>query len=112
MPILVNERDIEPKVKKKANQFFSFKFGDIQLLDNMNLLGGATSVDSFLKGDKTKETNGFFPYEWFDCPEKMNNKGLPHITPFLAFCAISTPLERVTTTFNTLLTVIQQQSSQ
>ena len=29
-PILVNERDFEPTVKKKANQFVSFKFGDIQ----------------------------------------------------------------------------------
>ena len=30
LPILVNERDIEPIVIKKANQFVSFKFGDIQ----------------------------------------------------------------------------------
>ena len=35
LPILVNERDIEPTVIKKANQFVSFKFGDIQLLDIM-----------------------------------------------------------------------------
>ena len=49
LPILVKERDIEPKVIKKANQFVSFKFGDIQLLDIMNFLGGATSLDSFLK---------------------------------------------------------------
>ena len=63
LPILVNERDIEPTVIKKANQFVSFKFGDIQLLDIMNFLGGATSLDSFLKAYKTKETKGFFPYE-------------------------------------------------
>ena len=63
LPILVNERDIEPPVMKKANQFVSFKFGDIQLLDIMNFLGGATSLDSFLKAYKTKETKGFFPYE-------------------------------------------------
>ena len=30
LPILVNERDIEPTVIKKANQFVSFKFRDIQ----------------------------------------------------------------------------------
>ena len=29
LPILVNEREIEPTVIKKANQFTSFKFGDI-----------------------------------------------------------------------------------
>ena len=63
LPILVNDRDIEPTVIKKANQFVSFKFGDIQLLDIMNFFGGATSLDSFLKAYKTKETKGFFPYE-------------------------------------------------
>ena len=56
LPILINERDIEPTVIKKANQFISFKFGDIQLLDIMNFLGGATSLDSFLKAYKTSET--------------------------------------------------------
>ena len=30
LPILVNERNIEPTVIKKANQFISLKFGDIQ----------------------------------------------------------------------------------
>ena len=35
LPILVNERDIEPTVIKKANQVVSFKFGDIQLLDTL-----------------------------------------------------------------------------
>ena len=49
LPILINERNIEPIVIKKANQFVSFKFGDVQLLDIMNFLGGATSLDSFLK---------------------------------------------------------------
>ena len=39
LPILVNERDIEPTFSKKANQFISFKFGNIQLLDIMNFRG-------------------------------------------------------------------------
>ena len=94
LPILVNERDIEPRVIKKANQFVSFKFVDIQLLDIMNFLGGATSLDFFLKAYKTKETKGFFPYEWFDCPEKMNNKEFP---PYDSFCNIlrnGNPLEK------------------
>ena len=66
LPILVNERDIEPTVIKKANQFISFKFGDIQLLDIMNFLGRATSLDSFVKAYKTSETSeteGFFHNE-------------------------------------------------
>ena len=47
--ILINERNMEPSVIKKANQFVSFNFGDLQLLDIMNFLSGATSLDSFLK---------------------------------------------------------------
>ena len=61
LPFLVNERDIESTVIKKANQFISFKFGDIQLLDIMNFLGGATGLDSFLKAYKTSKTKGFSP---------------------------------------------------
>ena len=67
LPILITERNMEPIVIKKPNQFVSFKFGDIQLLDIFNFLGGATSLDSFLKAYKTAETKRFFPNDWFDC---------------------------------------------
>ena len=77
IPILVKEQGIEPTNIKKPNQFLSFKFGDIQLLDIMIFLGGAASLDSFLKAYKTKETKGLFPYERFDCSQKLNNKELP-----------------------------------
>ena len=82
VPILVNERNIEPTVKKTANQFTSFKFGDIQLLDLMNFLGGATSLHSFLKAYKTSQTKGFFPYERFDHPDKLQNPELPRYEAF------------------------------
>ena len=103
LPILVNERDIEPTVIKKANQFVSFKFGDIQLLDIMNFLGGATSLDSFLKAYETKVTKGFFPYEWFDCPEKMNNKELPPFDSFFSILRNSNPLEKDYNDFQNLV---------
>ena len=105
LPILVNERDIEPTVTKKANQFVSFKFGDNQLLDIMNFLGGATSLDSFLKACKTKETKGFFPYEWFDCPEKINNKELPSYESFFSVLRNSNPLEKVYNDFQNLVNI-------
>ena len=73
---------MELTVIKKANQFVPFKFGDVQLLDIMNFLGGATSLDSFLKACETAGTKNFFPYERFDCPQKMNNSELP---PYDAF---------------------------
>ena len=93
LPILVKERDIEPTVIRKANQFF-FKFGDIQLLDIINFLGDATSLDSFLKAHKTKETKGFFRYEWIDCPEKLNNRELPPYDSFFSSLRNSKPLEK------------------
>ena len=56
LPILINERDIDPTVIMKANHLISFKFGDNRLLDIINFLGGATSPNSFLKAYKTSET--------------------------------------------------------
>ena len=63
LPVLVNKRNIQPTVIEKSNQFISFKFADIQLLDIMNFLGVVTSLHSFLKAYKTSETKGFFPYD-------------------------------------------------
>ena len=55
LPILVRERNFELTVIKKDNQFVSFKFGEVKLLDILTFLGGATSLDSFLKAHKTQE---------------------------------------------------------
>ena len=101
--VLVNERDIEPTVNKKANQLVFFKFGDIQLLDIMNFLNGATSFDSFFNAYKTKETKGFFPDEWFDCPKKMNNKELPPYDYFFSILRYSNPLEKNYNDFQNLV---------
>ena len=103
LTILVNEQDIEPTVLKEANQFLSFKFGDIHLLDIMNFLGVATSLDSFPKAYKTKETKGFFPYERFDCPEKMNNKELSPYESFFSVLRNSNPLEKDYNDFQNLV---------
>ena len=104
LPILVNERQIEPAVTKKASQFVSFKFGDVQLLDIMNFLGGATSLDSFLKAYKIEETKSFFPYEWFDNPEKLNNKELPPSDSFFSKLRNINPLEKDNNDFEILAT--------
>ena len=48
--------------------------GEVQLLDNMNILGGATSLDSFLKAYKTEETKGFSPMSGSTFPKNLNNK--------------------------------------
>ena len=45
LPILINEGDNEPTVIKRANQFLSFKFSEIELSYIWNFLGGITSLD-------------------------------------------------------------------
>ena len=104
LPILVNERQIEPTVVKKADQFVSFKFGDVQLLDIVNFLGGATSLDSFLKAYKTEETKSFLPYEWFNNPEKLNNHELPPCDSFFSKLRNINPLEKDYNDFENLTT--------
>ena len=94
---------MEPTVIKKANQNVSLKFGDVQLLDIMNFLGGATSLDSFLKAYKTTETKGFLPYEWFDCPQKMNNSELPPYDTFFSKLRNVNPLEKDYSDYQELL---------
>ena len=89
----MNEREIEPTVLKKANQYISFKFGNVQFLDIMNFLGGATSLDSFL-AYKTIETKGFFPYEWFDSPEKLTYPTLPPYNEFFSRLRNCNPLDK------------------
>ena len=101
--ILVKDRGFEPTVLKKVNQFVSFKFGDIQLLDIMKFLGGATSLDSFFKAHKTKETKVFFPYDWFDCPKKMNNEGLPPYDSFFSILRNNNSLEKDYNDFQNLV---------
>ena len=46
------------RTRKRTNDFSSFNFGDIQLMDIMKFLGGATTLDSFLKIYKDGEMKG------------------------------------------------------
>ena len=103
VPILIHERNMEPSVTKKANQFVSFKIGDFQLPYIMNFLGGATSLDSLLKAYKTSEIKGFFPFEWFHCPQKLNNTELPPYDAFFSKLRKVNPLEKDHSDYEKLL---------
>ena len=94
IPYLINEKKIEPSVIKKANDFVSFKFGDVQLLDIMKFLDGATTLDSFLKAYKTSELKRYFPYEWFDTPNKLDEQQLPSYDDFYSKLKNSNPLDK------------------
>ena len=99
---LIHERDIQPTVIKKANHFVSLN-GDVQFLDILNFLGGSTSLDSFLKPYKTSETKRFFPYEWFDSPNKLDATFLPPYKCLFSKLRDHNPLEKEFIDFTTLL---------
>ena len=69
----------------------------------MKFPGGATTPDSFLKAYRTKETKGFFRYEWFHCPEKMNNKEVPTYDSFFSILRNGNPLEKDYNDFQNLV---------
>ena len=66
---IVNEQQIETTVIKNANQFVSYNFGDVHLLDLTIFLAGATSLDSLLKAYKTEETENFSPMSGLAIPK-------------------------------------------
>ena len=86
----------------KANQFLSFDFGDLQLLDNLISIGGATRLDSILKAYKTSETENCFPNEWFDDPEKLNKTHFRPYETFFSKTRNTIPLENDQSDFQSL----------
>ena len=61
LPILVNQRQIEPAVIKKANQFVFLRFGDVQLLDIINFLVELLVLTHSSKLTKQKKLKTFSP---------------------------------------------------
>ena len=96
LPLLVNAKRAGANSYEKSESFDSFKFGDVQMLDITNFSGGATSLDSFLEAYKTSERKCYFPYEWFDCLEKLNESF------FKKLCKCN-PLESEYTDYENLL---------
>ena len=82
------------QVIEKAYQFVSLKLGNMQFLEIMNFLRGATSLDCFLKAYKTSETKRFFPYEWFDSVEKLSQQSLPAYDEFSSQLRNCNPLDK------------------
>ena len=60
----------------------------------MKFLGGATTSDSFLKAYKASETKGYFPYEWFDTPNKLDEQQLASYDDFYSKLKNSKPLDK------------------
>ena len=103
LPLFANERGIEPIVFKKANHIVSFKLRDDQFLDILKFLGGATSLEFSLKPYKASETKDYFPYEWFDDPEKLNNTQYLSFETFCSKLRNNNPLEKDYSDFRSLI---------
>ena len=62
---------------KKANAYMSLKTQHLQFLDIRSYLAPNYSYDAFIKAYKCKLEKGFFPYDYFDSYDKVNNTELP-----------------------------------
>ena len=50
-----------------------------------------------------RQRKGFFPYEWYGCPEKVNNKELPPYDSFFSILRNNNPLEKEYNDFQNLV---------
>ncbi len=62
---------------KKANAYMSLKTQHLQFLDIRSYLAPNYSYDAFIKAYKCKIEKGFFPYDYFDSYDKLNETELP-----------------------------------
>ena len=60
----------------------------------MKFIGRTTTLDSFLKAYKASETKRFFPYEWFDNPDKLEFPELPPYEAFFSNTRNNNPLDK------------------
>ena len=60
----------------------------------MKFLGKETSLNSFIKAYKATDAKRFFPYEWFDNPDKFDFPKLPPCEIFFKKLKNNNPLEK------------------
>ena len=64
---------------KRKNNHMCIKTDFLKLLDISNYVAPRFSYDQFLKAYECKQTKGFFPYEWIDSLDKLEETSLaPH----------------------------------
>ena len=78
----LSEKQSEPSVIKKLNSYSAISTKHFSFLDISHYLAGGCSYDMFLKAMHTKVTKGFFPYEYLDSDDKLNDKELPSYEAF------------------------------
>ena len=69
-------------VVKKTNQYTAVVTSKFKFLDILNYLAAGCNYSKFLKAYDVQASKSYFPYEWFDDVDKLNDDRLP---PYDAF---------------------------
>ena len=69
-------------VMKTNNAYRCIMTEQFLFLDISNFLAPGTSYSQFLKAFDCREKKGYFCYEWFDGPDKLNHNTLPNKAAF------------------------------
>ena len=75
-PVLVKNEDVLFTIKRN-NNIMCLKTAHLRFLDVTNFLAPGFSYDKFLKAYECPQTKGFFPYEWMDSLDKLDQTYLP-----------------------------------
>ena len=65
------------RVAKHGNKIMFILTSGFRFLDIINYLAPGTSYEKWVKAYECKTVKSWFPYEWFDRPEKLDYPGLP-----------------------------------
>ena len=76
IPTLVDLQGIDLTIKRN-NAYLALNSGMLKFLDITNFLAAGTSYDAFLKAYQCQGEKGFFPYEYLDGLERLEEEQLP-----------------------------------
>ena len=74
--------------------YLCIKSEKLKFLDISNYLAPGFSYDQFLKAFDSPVHKSYFPYEWFNHPDKLNYTSLPPYQSFYSQLANCNVLER------------------
>ena len=80
-PYLIEHHPTKFTVKRNSNHM-CLKTNFLKLLDISNYVAPGFSYDQFLKAYECEQTKGFFPYEWVNGLDKLEETSLPPHTAF------------------------------
>ena len=75
-PYLVKHHPIKFTTKRNSNHM-CLKTNSLKFLDISNYIAPGFSYDQFLKAYECEQAKGFFPYEWVDNLDKLEETSLP-----------------------------------